>query len=1101
MKNVEDIYPLSPMQAGMLFHTLVAHDEGLYIEQLTCALDGDLNTEAFQHAVRQTLVRHPILRSFFLWEGLDEPLQVVSEQVELPWEEHDWSGLTGHEQEARTRALLEADRERGYELSGAPLIRAALLKLGERSYTFLFSYHHILLDGWSAGLLLKEVFDLYQAFCEGRELSTGPGRPYRDYIAWLQRQDATAAESFWRERLKGFKAPTPLGPSRPAQARAGEFAEEQIELSAAATEALQAFARSHRLTLNSLLAGAWAILLSRYSGERDVVFGSTLSGRPTDLEGSETMVGLFINTLPVRVRVPGEETVLGFLTALRAQQFELQEYEHNSLVQVRGWSEVPGDLPLFRSILVFENQPIDSALLRWEGPGGSLNLRHLKTYDRVNFPLTAMASPGRTLSMWIAYDCGHFDEETVRRMLGHWKSLLEGIARAPHGRVADLPMLTEDERHEILTRWNLPDNKLSPDATLCELFEKQAALWPDRVAVSCGDRQLTYAELDSRADSLASELRRRGVGPDVVVGLLAERSAELVVGLLGILKAGGAYLPLEPSLPEGRLRLMAEDAGARLVVAGQESLAGSAQALVGGGGDVVCVGGEYEGVGGEAGPSLLPRRASAGNLAYVIYTSGSTGTPKGVMVTHDNVVRLLRAAGERFTFDERDVWTLFHSYAFDFSVWEVWGALSTGGRLVVVPYWVSRSPDAFHELVCAEEVSVLNQTPSAFRQFARVALSRREPTALKVVIFGGEALEFESLKPWVEHYGAERPQLVNMYGITETTVHVTFRRLSAADVLGASSSLVGAALPDARMYVLDERLEPSPVGVAGELFVGGGGVARGYLGRPGLTAERFIPNPHAAEPGARLYRSGDVGRYAAGGDVEYLGRADAQVKIRGFRIELGEIESALAGHEGVGEAAVCARAGEDGEKRLVAYVVARPHSAVTVTQLREHLKGRLPEHMVPSAFVFLDALPLTNNNKVDRRALPDPDGARPELDRPFAAPRTAAEQELARIWRELLGVEQVGIHDNFFELGGHSLLLTQLATRVSESFGVEVPLRVLFDASTVVEMTVAVAGRQAEQEDRQELAQMLDELEDLSADEAAALLAAEARGEWEPQLS
>ncbi|HKV06500.1 MAG TPA: amino acid adenylation domain-containing protein, partial [Thermoanaerobaculia bacterium] len=634
-----------------------------------------------------------------------------------------------------------------------------------------------------------------------------------------------------------------------------------------------------------------------------------------------------------------------------------------------------------------------------------------------------------------------FETATVERMLGHLAALLDGAAADPGRPLEDLPLLSPAERRQVVLDWNEPVHEVPAGAaeeTLHARFAAAAARAPEAVAVTGDGRQLTYAELESAANRLARRLRRLGVGPEVRVALYLERSPELVVALLGILKAGGAYVPLDPDVPGERLAYVLEDARPRAVVT-----QGSLEArLPEGGPETVRI----DDPGLESEESGAPEDLSrAGHAAYVIYTSGSTGRPKGVVVEHGQASRLLAATDAWFGFSSQDVWTLFHSIAFDFSVWEVWGALAYGGRLVVVPYWSSRSPARFYELLAEEGVTVLNQTPSAFRQLIRVEGERPAPLplALRWVIFGGEALEPAALAPWFDRHGDEAPRLVNMYGITETTVHVTFRPLSRADLEGPS--LLGRPIPDLQVHLLDRRGGPVPLLVPGEIHVGGVGVARGYLERPELTSQRFVPDPFSGRPGARLYRSGDLARRLPGGDVEYLGRTDHQVKVRGFRIELGEIEAAISSHPAVAEAAVLAR-GTGEEARLVAWVAP---ARVGTAELRRWLKERLPEHMVPAAFVFLDALPLTPNGKLDRRALPEPAAASGPAAAEAEAPRTPAEDLVAGIWASLLNREAVGRHDDFFELGGHSLLAARLVSRLHAALGVEIPLETVFQEPTV----------------------------------------------------
>ncbi|HEV7786357.1 MAG TPA: amino acid adenylation domain-containing protein, partial [Thermoanaerobaculia bacterium] len=607
------------------------------------------------------------------------------------------------------------------------------------------------------------------------------------------------------------------------------------------------------------------------------------------------------------------------------------------------------------------------------------------------------------------------------------------------------------ELTQLLFAWNGRDEGL-PVVPLHRLFERQVAHSGEAVAVTCEGRSLSYAELNARANHLARRLRAAGVAPEVPVAVAFGRSLDLVVALLAVLKAGGFYVPLDPAYPRERLAYLLADSGASVLLSEERLL----PTLPRPAGQIIALTGDEEPPAGEAAANLAGG-AEPDNLAYAIYTSGSTGEPKGVAVTHANVARLLAATAEQYRFGAADTWTLFHSYAFDFSVWEIWGALAHGGRLVVVPYWVSRSPDAFYSLLCAEEVTVLNQTPSAFRQLVRLEEEqqgrRAGELALRLVIFGGEALDTASLAPWFARHGDLRPLLVNMYGITETTVHVTARPMTAADA-AVPASPIGRPIPDLRLYLLDSFGELSPTGVPAELFVGGAGVARGYLNRPQLTAERFVPDPWSGRAGARLYRSGDLIRRRDDGDLDYLGRGDEQVKVRGFRIELGEIEANLAAHPAIAGAAVTAQGEGGAERRILAYAVAAPGRRPTPDELREFLAARLPEHMVPKAIVLLDSFPMTANGKLDRRALPPPEEDLSEAGRDLVAPRNAAEATLARIWAEVLGRERIGVEDDFFVLGGDSILSIQITTRAKRA-GLVITPRLLFQHPTVARLAEA----------------------------------------------
>ncbi|MCS8371810.1 amino acid adenylation domain-containing protein, partial [Pseudomonas aeruginosa] len=607
-----------------------------------------------------------------------------------------------------------------------------------------------------------------------------------------------------------------------------------------------------------------------------------------------------------------------------------------------------------------------------------------------------------------------FDASTVERLAGHWRNLLRGIVANPRQRLGELPLLDAPERRQTLSEWNPAQRECVVQGTLQQRFEEQARQRPQAVALILDEQRLSYGELNARANRLAHCLIARGVGADVPVGLALERSLDMLVGLLAILKAGGAYLPLDPAAPEERLAHILDDSGVRLLLTQGHLLEHLPRQA---GVEVLAIDGLV--LDGYAESDPLPT-LSADNLAYVIYTSGSTGKPKGTLLTHRNALRLFSATEAWFGFDERDVWTLFHSYAFDFSVWEIFGALLYGGRLVIVPQWVSRSPEDFYRLLCHEGVTVLNQTPSAFKQLMAVACSADMATqqpALRYVIFGGEALDLQSLRPWFQRFGDRQPQLVNMYGITETTVHVTYRPVSEADLEGGLVSPIGGTIPDLSWYILDRDLNPVPRGAVGELYIGRAGLARGYLRRPGLSATRFVPNPFPGGAGERLYRTGDLARFQADGNIEYIGRIDHQVKVRGFRIELGEIEAALAGLAGVRDAVVLAHDGVGGTQ-LVGYLVAdSAEDAERLREsLRESLKRQLPDYMVPAHLMLLERMPLTVNGKLDRQALPQPDASLSQ--QAYRAPGSELEQRIAAIWAEILGVERVGLDDNFFELGG-----------------------------------------------------------------------------------
>jgi amino acid adenylation domain-containing protein len=1049
--NIEAIYPLSPMQEGILFHTLYTPHSAGYSEQFSYTLEGDLNVPAFEQAWQTIVARHPILRTLFTWEKRNQPLQIVRQKVTVPFAYQDWRSYSPSEQQAQLEAFLIADRKQGFDLSKAPLMRLALMRLSQRRYQFTWSFHHLLLDGWSSPIILAELFALYEGFCRAESPALPPRRPYRDYIRWLQQQDLSQAEQFWRAYLDGFATPTPFGVDKPdSKGQAEAYAKQDLVLPEAVSGPLQQLAQQHHLTMSTLIQGVWAIILSRYSNEREVVFGTTVSGRAAPLKDIDNMVGLFINTLPLRVRVRPDVSFLEWLQALQARQSERRLYEHSPLPRIQQWSDLPANVPLFECILALGNYPVPH---QTDTEQRSLAISEVRLFEQTNYPLTVQVMPGEQLLWRLQYDCHRFDDATITRMLGHIQILLEAIVADPDRPVGQLPWLTEIEQQQLLTDWNPPATDEPPRQSIAALFEVQVSRTPEAIAVVYEDQHLTYAELNRQSNQLAHHLQQMGIKPNDFVAMYMDRSLETVIGIIGILKAGGAYLPLDSAYPAERLAFMLQDSQAPILLT-QTKMADDLPAYQG---QILCLDRDW-GLLAKANDNNPETVVAPTDTAYVIYTSGSTGKPKGVLVSHGNVVRLFTSTQHWFNFDENDVWTLFHSYAFDFSVWEIWGALLYGGRLIVVPYWISRSFEAFYKLLRQEKVTVLNQTPSAFRQLIRAeeTVGVAPDLALRLVIFGGEALDLQGLRPWFERHPDTVPQLVNMYGITETTVHVTYRAIQASDLETASGSVIGVPIPDLQLYILDPHQQPVPIGVTGEMYVGGAGVAQGYLNRPKLTAARFIANPFTHhnddhELTSRLYRTGDLARFLPERDIEYLGRIDHQVKIRGFRIELEEIEANLTRHPAIRESIVVAHK-QNTETTLVAYLVTDQHPRPIMDDLRAYLKRRLPDYMVPATFIFLEALPLTPNGKIDRKALPEPGTSRPKLAESYVAPKTEIEQTIATIWQEVLGLDKVGRHDNFFDLGGHSLRMVQVHSKLKVHFEQELPMIKLFEHPTIAAM-------------------------------------------------
>ncbi len=1030
--NFEDAYALSPLQQGMLFHSVYAPESGTYVTQVSCRL-GEIDPAAFAAAWQRAADRHAVLRTAFVWKKTEQPLQVVGRRVKLPIERMDWRELDGAAQERALRDLLAADRARGFEPSRAPLMRLTLIHLGEESYQLLWSHHHLLLDGWSVPILLGEVFSFYEAFRAGREPAAPPPRPYGDFIRWLEGQDPAAAEAFWKRLLAGFTEPTPLPFDHPA---GGESRPEErfAQLSREQTLRLQELARRAQVTLNSIVQGAWAILLSRSSGQRDVVYGSTVSGRPADLDGSEAMVGLFINTLPVRLGAPPRAFLLPWLQEVQARLAEMREHEHSPLARVQAWSDVPRGTQLFDSILVFENYHVDESLGRGLAQT-RLEIEDYRTVESTNYPLCLLVGPGPALTLRFLFDGTRFMAPTIHRLLEHLAVLLSGMAERSDASLEELPWITGAESHQMLCEWNATPLPLSEERCIHELFAAAVRPAPDAAALWHDGIEISFCEVERRANRLANYLRRFDVGADMPVGLCVERSPEMIIGVLAVLKAGGAFLPLDPEHPAERLAAMLADARPAVIVT-QDALAATLPpgfGLVRLGADGLAIAAE------SADPPQA--RVDDRNLAYVLFTSGSTGRPKGVMIDHRGLRNRLVWHQDALPLGPGDRVVLKTPFSFDVSVWEMLGPLLAGACLVIARPGGHRDSQYLADLIAEQGVTLAHFVPSMLQVFLD------EPqaaacTSLERVLCSGEALGRQLLERFSNRFDAA---LHNLYGPTEASIDVSWWPCEAANM--GSTVPIGRPISSIRLHLLDADLRPVPVGIASELYIGGIGLARGYIHRPDLTADRFVPDPMGEEPGERLYRTGDLVRHLPDGCIEYLGRLDQQVKVRGFRIELAEIEGALLGHPAVREAVVVARDLGPGDRRLVAYVVPVPQQ-VAETELRHHLRRTLPEYMVPSLFVFLESLPLLANGKLDRRGLPAPDRSRSGGEGERLEARTEAEEALAAIWREVLGLDHVGVTDNFFELGGDSILCLQIVSRAYRK-GLGLTPRLVFENPTI----------------------------------------------------
>jgi len=1096
MEQKLECYPLSPMQQGMLFHALSSREPGVDIEQIFCTTPERLDVPAFARAWQRVVDRHEILRTTFHWAGLAEPRQQVHPQATIEFKFEDWCGKSPSEQRDLFEAALQTDRQRGFNLSEKPPLRVALFYLDQSATQFIWTFHHLLLDGRAVAMVLNEVFACYEAFVRGEEPELPPARPFREYGDWLLKQDRSAAEVFWRQTMRGLSGSAGILPAGigfcAAETRRQDGGapgnlqqirgEQETSLSAPVTATLKSLARKNGLTLNTLLQGAWAILLSRYRREDDVVFGAIRAGRRSDVPNAGAIVGLLINTVPVRVHVAPEMPLVSWLQTLRATWNALRDFEHTPLVDIQGWSGVPHGLPLFETIYNYQDPSWDAAL---RAQGGQWTQREFSIRSQSNYPLAVDAYGGAALKIKILYHRNRFDDEAIARMLGHFKTLLESMAASPEEHIGQLPMLTEGEREQLLARWNDTAAEFPQGECVHQLFEEQVRQTPDALAVADGRKRWSYAELNGRADSLAAELRKLGVGPDICVGVCLERSVEMVAAKLAVWKAGGAYAPLDPSYPAERLKFMFADSKMPVLLTQtslRENLNFEIPDL-----KVVCVD-ELHHVPSCAKPSALNPQPST-TLAYIIYTSGSTGQPKGVEIQHRSLVNLITWHQRTYHITPADRATQIATPAFDAAVWELWPYL-TAGASIHIPDEETRLSSRKLLRWLSEQKITLAFVPTPIAE-AMLDEAWPDDCELRALFTGGDKLHRTP--------GENLPcVLVNHYGPTESTVVTTWTPVPPM-AENVQPPPIGRPIANIQVFILDPHLQPVPVGVAGELCIGGAGLARGYHHHPELTAEKFISNPFSVgvqasacattnsgtlkrELQPRLYKTGDLVRWRPDGQVEYLGRMDNQIKIRGQRIEPGEIEAVLARHPDVREAFVVPREDARGDSRLVAYLVCygsacdperglqaastpavlsvakRPEGRTpSISALRDFLKRKLPGAMIPSAFVLLEQLPLTPNGKVDRQALPAPD-FNIESDQPFVAPRTPTEEKLSQIWREVLGAERVGIHDNFFDLGGHSLTATRVISRIPGVFQIELPLQDLFDAPTIAELAEKIDG-------------------------------------------
>ncbi|MCY7687235.1 amino acid adenylation domain-containing protein [Bacillus altitudinis] len=1026
--QVQDMYYLSPMQEGMLFHTLHHQEKGFYVEQMDMNVKGTLRSDLLEKSMNIIVERYDIFRTVFLHEKVKRPVQVVLKNRPFQLDIVDIQDLSESEQLERIDRFKQKDQLRGFDLSKDLLMRASVFQTGPSSYRWIWSYHHILLDGWCFGLVVQELFAIYHALLHDIPYRLEPVKPYKEYIQWLEKQDKQASLEYWTQSLAGFEGQSTFKEQR-KQTNEHELGEIEWAMSKEETAALSELALQQNATLSSALQSVWSILLSRYQRSNDVLFGTVVSGRPADLAGVDRMVGLFINVIPRRIQLTDQMTFRSLLSETQQQSLAAEPHQYIPIYDIQAKA---GQQQLIDHIVVFENVPAakkdeQESLL-------GFTVEDMNVYEKSNYDLNLLASPGEQLQLKLAFNQRAFDPAFVHKLKDQLTLLIKGTIKHPDQSVHTLTLVTKQEKQRMLEEWNAPE--LEHDQLyLTKWFEHNVRKQPNAVALSAGDHTMTYAELNEQANRLARHLQKNGVNHQTVTAILAERTPELIVSLLAVLKAGATYVPIDPDYPESRIQYMLKDSGATHLlthssfISQTRSLAFDGTYLFADDQEILLMSSEN-----------LPLEAGLDDTAYIMYTSGTTGQPKGIMTTHSNIARVVKNTNY-LTILETDTLLSLSNSVFDGFTFDVYGALLNGAKLVLPQKETILDMGKLTELIKGEHISVMFVPTALFHLLVDEGTDWMR--GVRKVLFGGERASVQHVRKAFDVMGKGR--LLNVYGPTESTVFATYYPIDEAIPLEAHSIPIGKPLNQTGAYILSEHRQLQPIGMVGELCLSGKGLAKGYLNRPDLTKQVFIPHPFAS--GERLYRTGDLAYFREEGLIEYAGRVDDQVKIRGHRIELTEIEANLLMHPGVKQAVLLADHDETNHTRLLAYITCDDAWKGKLDDIKSRLKERLPAYMLPHELIELENLPLTPNGKVDKRQLPKPEA--PQGNRRVKLPANEVEQKLLVMWREVLEREDISTDDHFFELGGHSLKAMSLLSKVSKEFEVQVPIHLLFETPTI----------------------------------------------------
>lgn len=1052
--QMEDIYPLSSMQEGMLFHSVLGSDHSAYLEQKVLSLQGNVKPDAVEKSMNELLKRYDLFRAVFHYQGLERPVQIILNDrlVKFTFKDIRKECSEGTETEV-VEWYRSQDASEPFDLQKDVLMRIMLLQTGEERFVLIWSHHHILMDGWCTSIIWNDFKLLYINNINDEKVALTPAKRYSDYLQWMEIRDQQPSVEYWENYLNGYTIPAKI-PEKNAYSSQEEMSglsSEEFTIEAEVFQKLKNISKSNQITLNTIIQTAWGMVLSRYNNTNDVIFGSVLSGRSSEVDGIEHMVGLFINTVPVRLKYESEEPLLEILKRAQEDALKINEHQYFSLSDIQGLSELGNRL--FDHIMIFENYPIsDKLVIPEDKETVGFTVEDIQVYEKTNYDLVILVIPGDNIRIQADYNPSKYSRKMIVQIMDHLKNTINSILEDCIVPAKELNFISKTESIKLLNQFNKKEVTYPSDKTIIDLFEEQALCTPDVVAVQCEDQQITYYQLHKRSSEIALVLRERGIGRDSIVGLLMHKNIDTVIGMLAILKAGGAYLPIDINYPEARKDYIIENSGLKIILTTSElqpMKKDNIQSIL------------IEDIpSSESLPEISYINAPT-DLCYVIYTSGTTGNPKGVMIEHKNVVRLLFNADFQYSFSANDVWTMFHSHCFDVSVWEMYGALLYGAKLIIIPPMLAKDTKAFLNLLNKEKVTVLSQTPSAFYNLILADSGSRYGESMRYVILAGESVSPIKLKEWTSKYPDAK--IINMYGITETTVHNTYKELGAFEVENNIAN-IGTPIPTLSMILLDENKKLVPNGVEGEIYVGGEGVARGYLNNEELTSQRFIAHPYS--PSERLYRSGDLAIVNEIGELEYKTRMDHQVQLRGFRVELEEIQYQLLQFEGIKEVNVLAKE-INGETCLIAYYISS--EAIETALLRKYLLNRLPDYMVPSYFIAMQSFPLTSNGKLDKKALPEPQLESVEIS---ARPTNQIQKELIAIWAEMLMIseDKIGINTNFFEIGGNSLKLMKMVDKINQHFNTDITVAKVFAYPVISSLSVFLSddnNKESEEADMQ----------------------------------